>query len=80
MPIIECKKTFRKKIIQGRLYNIPMWKCCCDYCGAEIEKFGEDPGQTSDNARKEGFKPVPVTLTSPMLWVCPSCIKQRGKA
>lgn len=79
MAIQQCKNRFTTIKFNGRSYSNPMWDCVCDTCGKKSVKPGEDPGQASDNARKENFKPVPVTLTAPMIWVCEECGKKRAK-
>lgn len=58
--------------------NLPAWKlntwtAVCDYCGTQLKKLGVDPGDASENARKEGFTTVSVKVELPMKWICLSC-------
>lgn len=61
-----------------RQINTPIWKlecwgCICDHCGSSVKKLGKDPGEASENARKEGFTTLTIHVARPLKWLCPIC-------
>jgi hypothetical protein len=50
------------------------WRCVCDNCGSLSTESGFDPGEVSENVRKEGFVTYPSRhKAGPMSWYCRSC-------
>ena len=73
---INKSKTLVSKVQISPTYAVmlPMWVCSCDTCGKETRKPGANPGDTHENAWKEGWRPVPSGwYNQPMRWLCRVC-------